>query len=211
MPAREENSLASLLYEAKSFFEAEPDEPLLPTDLVLLRELAYALERLRGATRTSLKEKSNLEVYSIILEDLCDGKLVAETFEERAVIPSEEWGGFSREQRPAFESRFWVGPLFLHAGSEKFEGKLPILPLNAAVDWLIEKSKPQQKRRFENKKQTEEAFKAWVGEFDGLNKPTVRERETWYLEHGISRGRGRELVRQFAPPHWSRPGRNPST
>lgn len=140
-----------LLREARNWNEASPDEPLLSADSVLIIELVYAYERLQGASRASLDEQSDPEVKTAILADLCEGKLITETYEEGAVIPAGEWPGYKTENRSGFEFRFSTGRFFLHEGSERFEGKLPVIPLDAAIDWLIEKSKPQPKRRFDNK------------------------------------------------------------
>lgn len=52
----------------------------------------------------------------------------------------------------------------------------------------------------------ERAFKKWVSTRSD-KPPTLLERENWYRENGITRERGRQLTKKFAPSHWSSPGR----
>ncbi len=194
------------LLEAKAFFD-RTNEPVISNDHVLIRELCYAVERAFGATKDELAFGEISEVYESVISALIGGQLIAFTHEDEEAIPSVEWEVYARRGVSAVGSNFWTGRIFIHAGSERYEGKLPVLTAADAIEWISQEVRLRDKARFVSTDETESAFNKWVATFPVGAKPTVTQRETWYRKHGISRERGREINDRLAPPYWHKPGR----
>ena len=204
----------------------KPDEPPIdvPAKFISLPCLAYALERLRGdgAERTGYGHKPNL--HEQLLSALAGCELTAEVWGSQVKIPAEEWLAFKSSESPAFGSSFLFNEGFESHANPNLRGQTPAIRSSDAMEWLIglvggqpsefgERAScdaPHQRSRPIRHGTTEEliaALREWIASFPTDSKPTTRIREQWYRNNGISRERGRALLAEHAPVHWSKRGR----
>lgn len=194
---------------AKGFWPRESDEPLVSSQVILLRELCHALEILLDNLPAPDEQYDPL-AYRQVLECLSDGDLVAVTLETDTIIPTYAWSFVDADQ--AFDSNFWYGRIIRDCDCHGFIGQLPMVPRDKAVTWLSQVVSPKtQKHVHRTRESLELAFREYVASFDGVDPPKQVERDAWRKEHGITRDRLRELCKDHAPEDWTRPGRKRTT
>lgn len=97
--------------EAKAFWPIEEGEPLIPSDVIQLRELCHALELLLGHPPQDGGNWMGTGAYLFVREALMDGDLIAKSFATDTNIPSYSWSTNDAETGPeAYNSTFRTAP-----------------------------------------------------------------------------------------------------
>ncbi|MEQ8898659.1 MAG: hypothetical protein RID23_16355 [Roseovarius sp.] len=203
---------ASAIITAKQHRRPGKDEaggdggPPVPADQVLLMELAWALELLLEPS-IDISFKPILQVYEQLLKDLKDGKLIAYTLAENALIGRDCWPESDRHH--PYKMSFYL-PYVFEGDCMGHGGATPVVPEARAIEWLKNSEgvnrKNRPKRKFKTTSELEQACLAWITQFDGERGPPVPDRDRWAWEQGLSREEGRALFKRLAPVSWGKPG-----
>ncbi|MEO0667559.1 MAG: hypothetical protein AAFZ99_06550 [Pseudomonadota bacterium] len=184
------------------------NQPPTNRDQILIRELEHAVSLVSG----NWQDRSFVHIHKA----LRSGELVAETLEGQ-VVPPDSW-----PKEAGYQGSGWTDSVPKSNVVQGFKDKLLFVPRVRVREWLSSffpdvqtprpdlvpatsgstTKKPKAMARAEAARQ----FRQWVNEFVEPSKPNQSERNAWREELGISRQVYRELEKEHAPKHWSKPG-----
>ncbi|WP_137702886.1 hypothetical protein [Marimonas lutisalis] len=121
---------------AKGFWSLEEGEQPIPRDKVHLRELVIALNDLAEPKVDDLDQEHSLVIFEDVLSALIEQQIIAETLEDKAIIPKSIWMAERAVRLDAFHSKFWAGEINFLRHDKPFAGKTPVVPRHKAEAWI---------------------------------------------------------------------------
>ncbi len=139
-------STSDAIDRAKGFFARIPDEPLVTSEFVLLREVIHALEILWSYTDEELQYGIDNTSQMTVLSALREGALIARVYREGAepracpIIPRISWPTESDDKYSDVSSSYWISDIRYDQDCRGYVGELPFVPHPEAVSWLTSQS-----------------------------------------------------------------------